>query len=73
MQAELTRKHAEMDAKAKVIIDAGKTGAKADNAIRNELLAAGLPEDYVDKVMPKSKTGGDAKGGKAPAAPAKKK
>jgi large subunit ribosomal protein L11 len=74
LQAELTRKHAEMEAKAKAIIDAGKANAKADNAIRTELLAAGLPEDYVDKVMPKTKAAtGDAKGGKAAAAPAKKK
>jgi large subunit ribosomal protein L11 len=73
LQAELARKHAEMEARAKAIIDAGKANAKADNAIRAELLAAGLPEDYVDKVMPKSKAVvGDAKGGKS-AAPAKKK
>jgi large subunit ribosomal protein L11 len=73
LQAELTKKHAEMEARSKAIIDAGKANAKADNAIRAELLAAGLPEDYVDKVMPKTKSStGDAKGGKA-AAPAKKK
>jgi large subunit ribosomal protein L11 len=55
LQAELTKKHAEMEAKSKAIIDSGKANAKADNAIRAELLAAGLPEDYVDKVMPKTK------------------
>jgi large subunit ribosomal protein L11 len=73
LQAELTKKYAEMEAKSKTIIDAGKAGGKADNAIRAELFAAGLPEDYVDKVMPKSKTGGDAKAAKAAPAPAKKK
>jgi large subunit ribosomal protein L11 len=71
LQAELTKKHAEMEAKSKAIIDNGKANGKADNAIRAELLAAGLPEDYVDKVMPKTKAAApDAKGA---AAPAKKK
>jgi len=69
MQAELTKRYAEMEAKSKAIIDAGKAAAQADNAIRAQLLAAGLPEDYVDKVMPKTKAAtADAK----PAAPAKK-
>lgn len=69
LQAELAKKHAEMEAKAKAIIDAGKANTKADNAIRQELLLAGLPEDYVDKVMPKTKSGAAAPA----AAPAKKK
>jgi large subunit ribosomal protein L11 len=72
LQAELTKRHAEMEAKSKAIIDAAKANGKADNAIRTELLNAGLPEDYVDKIMPKTKAAsGDAKGAKA--APAKKK
>ena len=67
LQAQLTKKMAEMEAKSKAIIDAGKANNKADNAIRAELLLAGLPEDYVDKVMPKTKAAApDAK-------PAKKK
>lgn len=72
LQEALAKKHAEMEAKAKAIIDAGKANNKADNAIRAELLLAGLPEDYVDKVMPKTKVGGDT-GKPAAAAPAKKK
>ena len=71
LQAELEKKKADMEAKSKAIIDAGKANGKADNAIRAELLLAGLPEDYVDKVMPKTKAAGaDAK---PAAAPAKKK
>jgi large subunit ribosomal protein L11 len=72
MQAELTKKKAEIEAKAKTIIDAGKANGKADNAIRTELLTAGLPEDYVDKVMPKTKAASPDKGGAKPA-PAKGK
>lgn len=69
LQEELAKKHAEMEAKAKTIIDAGKAANKTDNTIRTELFAAGLPEDYVDKVMPKTKAAtGDAKGGAKPAA-----
>jgi len=69
LQEELAKRHAEIEAKAKAIIDAGKAANKMDNAIRSELLLAGLPEDYVDKVMPKTKAATtDAK----PAAPAKK-
>lgn len=71
LQAQLTKKMADMEAKSKAIIEAGKANNKADNAIRAELLAAGLPEDYVDKVMPKTKAASaDAK---PAAAPAKKK
>jgi len=71
LQAQLTKKMADMEAKSKAIIEAGKANNKADNAIRAELLAAGLPEDYVDKVMPKTKApSADAK---PAAAPAKKK
>jgi len=70
LQEELTKKHAEMEAKAKVIIDAGKAANSTDNAIRTQLFAAGLPDDYVDKVMPKTKSANaDAK----PAKPAAKK
>ncbi len=70
LQEELAKKHAEVEAKAKVIIDAGKAANKTDNAIRQEMFLAGLPEDYIDKVMPKTKAAtGDAK----PAKPAAKK
>ncbi len=68
MQAELTKKQADMEARSRAIIDAGKANTKTENQIRNELLGAGIPEDYVDKVMPKSKTA--PAGGKAAAAPA---
>jgi large subunit ribosomal protein L11 len=72
LQAQLSKKMADMEVKSKAIIEAGKANNKADNAIRAELLAAGLPEDYVDKVMPKTKAvAPDAK--PAAAAPAAKK
>lgn len=58
LQQELSKKRAEIEAKAKAIMDAGKSAGRTDTQIRNELLAAGLPEDYVDKVMPKAKSGG---------------
>lgn len=75
LQADLTKKQADMEARSRVIIDGGKANSKTETQIRNELLGAGIPEDYVDKVMPKAKTApAGGKGGKAPAAaPAKKK
>ncbi len=54
LQEELKAKHAELEAKAQKILEEAKAAGKDTNAIRAALEAAGIPDDMIEKMAPKS-------------------
>lgn len=59
MQEELKKKHAEQEQKVQEILDAAKESNATNTQIRQNLAAAGITDDVIDKVAPKSKAAGD--------------